>query len=340
METMVAVTCSQPGSLVVEHRPAPAPAADEVLLRIRRIGICGTDYHIFEGKHPFLRYPRIMGHELAAEVIAAPLGSGFVSGEHVAVNPYRACGTCVACQAGKANCCVRISVLGVHEDGGMCEFLSLPPKQLVKSRGLSLDGCAAVEFLAIGAHATRRAGSLRSSRALIVGAGPIGLGTALFARLAGAEITVMDRDAERLSLVAAIVGAQATLVAAETVADDVMAATSGDGFDVVFDATGNPSSMETSFNFACHGGRYVLVGVVADTLTFSDAEFHKRELTLLASRNALTADFDTVIEALLQGRVDLDRVVTNRTTLAAVVDDLPVWTTAKAGLIKAVVEVD
>jgi 2-desacetyl-2-hydroxyethyl bacteriochlorophyllide A dehydrogenase len=340
MQTMAAVICSEPGKLVAAQMPVPGFVDGEVLLQVRRVGICGTDYHIFEGKHPFLRYPRVMGHELAAEVIAAPAGSGFSTGEHVAINPYRSCGTCVACRAGKPNCCVRVSVLGVHEDGGMREFISLPAKQIVKSRGLSLDGCAAVEFLAIGAHAVRRAGSLEGARALIVGAGPIGLGAALFARLAGAEITLVDRDAERLALVASIVGAHATIVATEGVADEIMAATSGDGFEVVLDATGNPRSMEAAFGFAGHGGRYVLVGVVTDRLSFSDAEFHKRELTLFASRNALNSDFDTVIKALLEGRVDLGRVITNRSSLAGIITDLPNWTTAKAGLIKAVVELD
>lgn len=340
MQTMASVVCAEPGTLVSAQRPAPIRADGEVLLQVRRIGICGTDYHIYEGKHPFLRYPRVMGHELSAEVVEAPPDSGFRPGEHVAINPYRACGNCVACNAGKPNCCVRLSVLGVHEDGGMCEFLSLPPRQLVKSQGLSTDGCAAVEFLAIGAHAVRRAGALEGQKALIVGVGPIGLGAALFARLAGAEITLMDRDAERLALVASIVGAHATLLSTDQAQEAVMAATSGDAFSVVFDATGNPRSMETSFGFVGHGGRYVLVGVVTDRLSFSDADFHRRELTLLASRNALNSDFDTVIRALLEEQVDLARVITHRSTLRSVVTDLPLWATSKAGLIKAVVEVN
>lgn len=339
MHSMAAVVCTQPGQLEVARRPIPKPAEREVLVAVRRIGICGTDYHIFEGTHPFLRYPRVMGHELGAVVIEAPPASGFRSGEAVAINPYRSCGDCVACRAGKPNCCTGLSVLGVHEDGGMCEYLSLPPQQLVRSQGLSIDGCAAVEFLAIGAHAVRRAGAMADQRALVVGAGPIGLGVALFARLAGASVTLMDRDEARVVQVGAIVGANATLPATADAAEAVMSATSGDGFDVVFDATGNPGAMEASIGFASHGGRCVLVGVVTSRLSFSDADFHKRELTLLASRNAIAADFDTVIEALLGGAVDLARIITNRSTLTRVMGDLPYWATTKAGLIKAMVEV-
>jgi len=186
----------------------------------------------------------------------------------------------------------------------------------------------------------RRAGAMEGRRALVVGAGPIGLGVALFARLAGASVTLMDRDAARLAEVGSIVGAEASLLATGEPVEAVMSATSGEGFELVFDATGNPRSMEASFGFAGHGGRYILVGVVPDRLGFSDSEFHKRELTLLASRNALSADFETVMAALLGGDVDLGRVVTHRTTLTDVVTDLPLWATSKDGLIKALVEVN
>ncbi len=144
-----------------------------------RVGICGTDYHIYEGKHPFLEYPRVMGHELAVEVVEAPVGFGLSVGEVAVVNPYLSCGACIACRRGKPNCCVRISVLGVHRDGGMAGAAGCPPSNLIRADGLGLDACATVEFLAIGAHAVRRRAPLPAEdRVLIVGAGPIGLGVA------------------------------------------------------------------------------------------------------------------------------------------------------------------
>ena len=180
--------------------------ADEVLLAIRRIGICGTDFHILEGLHPFLQYPRIMGHELSAEVLEARPGSGFAPGDPVIVLPYLSCGTCVACRKGKTNCCTTLACLGVHCDGGMAERIVLPEKNLLPAEGLSLDEAAMVEFLAIGAHAVRRSRLTPGDRALVVGAGPIGIGTALFAQIAGAEVTLMDRVPAILDLASRITG--------------------------------------------------------------------------------------------------------------------------------------
>ena len=178
---MLSVVCRKPGELALEERPLPERRADEVLLGIRRIGICGTDYHIFEGLHPFLQYPRIMGHELSAEVLEAPKGSTFAEGDPVVVIPYLSCGTCVACRRGKTNCCTTLQCLGVHCDGGMTERFVLPEKNLYPAEGLSLDQAAMVEFLAIGAHAVRRSRLIPGDRALVVGTGPIGIGAALFA---------------------------------------------------------------------------------------------------------------------------------------------------------------
>jgi threonine dehydrogenase-like Zn-dependent dehydrogenase len=238
-----ALVCTNPGELVIAQRPAPVPAAGDVLVRPRRVGICGTDYHIFEGKHPFLQYPRVMGHELAVEIVEAPADTGFHAGEICVVNPYLSCGTCVACRQGKPNCCVRIAVLGVHRDGGMTGLLTLPPQNLVRADGLDIDACATVEFLAIGAHAVSRGNVTPSDRALIIGAGPIGLGAALFAKLSGAHVTMLDLDAARLATARDLLGA-VTIEAGDTALDAAAQATSGEYFDIVFDATGNQGSMQ------------------------------------------------------------------------------------------------
>ena len=119
---MKVVCCLEPGRVAVLDRPDPVPAGDDdVVLRIRRVGVCGTDLHIVAGKHPYLEYPRVLGHELAGEVVAAPAGGRLSIGDPVYVNPYIACGTCHACRRGRPNCCMSIGVLGVHRDGGMGE---------------------------------------------------------------------------------------------------------------------------------------------------------------------------------------------------------------------------
>ena len=334
-----ALVCVEPGRLELVRRPLPQFDPGFALVRPRRVGICGTDYHIYEGKHPFLNYPRVMGHELAVEVVDAPPGSPVAVGGICVVNPYLACGHCVACRAGKPNCCVTLSVLGVHQDGGMTELLSLPPGNLVPADGLSADECATVEFLAIGAHAVRRGGVTAGDNVLVVGAGPIGLGVAIFARLAGARVAVLDRDAGRAEAAAAIAGAD-ILPAAGDPLEAVKAFTGGDNFGIVFDATGSQRAMERSFDFVGHGGRYVLVGVIKDPITFSDSDFHRREMTLFASRNATNQDFAHVIAAIRNGHVPVGRLITHRTSLADAVRDVPVWATEKSGLIKALIEID
>ena len=340
MDFMNALECTEPGVLNLVRRPVPVRGTDEVLVRPRRMGICGTDFHIYEGKHPFLVYPRIMGHELAVEIVEAPSTSGFTPGETLVVNPYIACGSCVACRRGKANCCTSISVLGVHRDGGMAGLLTLPAGNLVRAEGLSLDACATVEFLAIGAHAVRRARLDGSERVLVIGAGPIGLGVSVFAAQRGVRLTVMDRDLARLAAASRIVEGISTIAADDEALVAIRTLTDGDGFDVVFDATGNAQSIESGFDFVAHGGSYVLVSVVKGDIHFVDADFHRREMSLLGSRNATNEDFTTVISAIQSGRVEPDALITHRTSLAAAAQDLPRWASEKTGLIKAIVEID
>jgi 2-desacetyl-2-hydroxyethyl bacteriochlorophyllide A dehydrogenase len=336
---MQAIVCRQPGELALEERPEPKRGDAEVLVGVRRVGLCGTDFHIFEGSHPYLDYPRIIGHEFSGEVLEAPPGSTLKRGETVVINPYISCGACIACRNGKPNCCMRIAVLGVHRDGGCCERISVPAGNLYSARGLTVDQAASTEFLAIGAHAVDRSQINASARALVIGAGPIGLGTALFAGIAGADVTIMDRDSARLALALENGIAQRSIVAAEGVDGRVAEETNAEGFDLVFDATGNRASMEGAFRHVAHGGTLVLVSIVTDTITFSDPEFHKREMTVMGSRNAARVDFQRVIAAIESGRVPLAKLITHRTSLSGAILDLPRWTTEKTGLVKALVEI-
>jgi 2-desacetyl-2-hydroxyethyl bacteriochlorophyllide A dehydrogenase len=281
----------------------------------------------------------VLGHELSGEVVEAPSGGVLRPGQMVVVNPYVACGACVACRNGKPNCCMRIGVLGVHRDGGMCEAISVPARNLYPVEDLSFDQAASVEFLAIGAHAVARSALRPDARVLVVGAGPIGLGVALFARVAGGHTTVLDMDAERLAFAQRIGVADATIVADEHVLERVRDAASGEGYEVVFDATGAKASIEAAFAYVAHGGSLVLVSVISETISFSDPEFHKREMTVMGTRNALRADFERVIDAIRTGKAPLQDLLTHRTTLSDVVNDLPRWAKEKRGLVKALVEV-
>jgi 2-desacetyl-2-hydroxyethyl bacteriochlorophyllide A dehydrogenase len=339
MNTMDALVCTKPGELTIVRRPQITRGDGEVLVRPVRIGICGTDYHIYEGNQPFLNYPRVMGHELAVEVLEAQPGTGFAPGQLCVVNPYLSCGHCIACRQGKPNCCVSIAVLGVHRDGGMTELLSLPPQNLIPAQGLTADECAMVEFLAIGAHAVRRGAVSPQDRVLVIGAGPIGLGVGLFASLSGAAVTMMDRDAARLTVASTLFSCSEGIVAGSDPATSIASVTNGEGFDVVFDATGSQPSIEAAFGYVASGGRYVLVSVVKGDITFTDAEFHRKELTLSGSRNATLEDFERVMSAIRDGRVRSEEWITHRTSLTDAATRLPVWARSKAGLIKAVIDV-
>ncbi|SMC84614.1 2-desacetyl-2-hydroxyethyl bacteriochlorophyllide A dehydrogenase [Fulvimarina manganoxydans] len=300
MDKMACGLCVEPGHFTLEERPVPSEAPDGwVLVDIAAVGLCGTDYHIFEGKHPFLAYPRVIGHELSGHIVNGP-----DAGELVVINPYLSCGTCRACRRGKPNCCTAIEVLGVHRDGGMCKRIAVPRANLYPATGLTAQQAAMVEFLAIGAHAVARSGVGEGDLVLVAGAGPIGLGTALFARLAGAKVHLLDRSAARLALMADKFGFTDT----HRVGEDILTGEAAEGFDAVFDATGNATAIEAGFPLVAHGGSTILVSVVKDDITFKDSEFHKRESRIIGSRNALAEDFQRVMQAIRDGHVPTDAI--------------------------------
>ncbi|MFG1243681.1 zinc-binding alcohol dehydrogenase family protein [Xanthobacter versatilis] len=336
---MKALLCEEPGRLSVISRPVPVPAAGEVLVRIRRVGVCGTDFHIFQGKHPFLEYPRVMGHELSGTVEAAPEGSRLKTGENVYIVPYLSCGKCVACRKGVTNACQNIAVLGVHKDGGMAEFLCVPEGNVVPTGTASLDDAAMIEFLAIGAHGVKRGQITAEDKVLVVGSGPIGMSAIIFAKARGAQVSVMDMREDRLAFTRDMLGADHLVTADAGAEEAARQITQGDFYDVVIDATGNAGAMQRGFGFIAHGGRYVLVSVVRQDITFSDPEFHKRETTLYASRNAQPDDFAEVVRQMEAGRVPTRALNTHRGALGDAPGLFQDWLKPEAGVIKAILEV-
>jgi 2-desacetyl-2-hydroxyethyl bacteriochlorophyllide A dehydrogenase len=329
------VRCNAPGELVLASQPSPGnPPKGWAIVDISQVGICGTDYHIYEGKHPFLAYPRVIGHEVSGTVAAVNGPADVSVGQMVIVNPYLSCGKCRACAIGKPNCCTVIEVLGVHRDGAMAEQILVPAQNLYPADGLSPVEAACVEFLAIGAHGVRRSMAGLDTRALVIGAGPIGLGVALFARIAGQHVTVLDLKADRAAFAADKLGFQ-TVDSPES-AD---ANSDGAGYDVVYEATGNSASMTAAFKYVAHGGVMVMLSVVQDDIAFSDPAFHKREMMVIGSRNATHIDFDHVVASILAGRIPVNLLVTHRTTLANSPRDIARWAHHKSGLIKAVINV-
>lgn len=334
---MDVVVCQQPGDLQVQRRPIPRRQGDEVLIRVRHVGVCGTDMHIFRGSQPYLAYPRIMGHELSGEVVEASNESSLKPGNPVYVLPYMSCGHCAACRKCKANCCANLEVLGVHRDGGLAQYLCVPERFVFLAEGISLEQAAMLEFLAIGAHAVRRADVQRGQRVLVSGAGPIGIACAIFSQLAGAEVTALDMRTERLDFCQRRLGVPRAFVAGASTEAELELATSGEMFGVVFDATGSPTAMQAGFKYIAHGGVYVLVSVVDANIAFSDPEFHRREVTLMASRNATAEDFALVLGAMRAGRIPTHALNTHTAALTELPEILPVWMNPDTGVIKALV---
>jgi len=338
-EKMRTLVCIRPGEFEYREMDAPLAGPGCSIIKIRRIGICGTDLHAYEGTQPYFEYPRILGHELAGDLVDMDQAHGFAIGDAVTIIPYFSCGHCIACRNGKPNCCVSIKVCGVHIDGGMVEYLSVPSSSLAPGEGLSYDQLALVEPLAIGAHAVRRAAVQPDEFVLVVGAGPIGLGVMESARIAGGQVIAMDINETRLGFCRDRLHLLHTVNAAEgDVMEKLRHITRGDMPTVVIDATGSRKAILDAFFYMAHGGRYVLVGLQKGTIEFSHPEFHKREATLMSSRNATREDFVFVMDSMKKGLIDPTTYITHRVGFDRVKEEFAGWLDPARGVIKAMVE--
>lgn len=304
MTTMKTLVIAEPKNMVWATRDKPAPAAGEALIKIIAAGICGTDIHAWGGNQPFFSYPRVLGHELCGEVVALGAGVENVApGQRVALIPYLSCLRCDACQSGKTNCCEKISVIGVHQDGGFCEFLAVPASNLLRVDEVAPDAAALIEPFAISAHAVRRANVSADEHVLVVGAGPIGLGVAAIAAAAGAKVVVADTSEFRRAHVTQALGLAALDPTRDDFYDALRAQFNGRLALKVIDATGSPAAMNNAVNLMRHGGTVVYVGLHKGDLTIPDSEFHKKEATLMGSRNATREDFDRVRDLMASGQL-------------------------------------
>lgn len=337
---MKSIVCQKPGELKFLKSEKPQPKAGEVLLKIRAIGVCGTDIHAYGGNQPFFSYPRVLGHELSGDIVATGEGVDLPIGKPAYVIPYLECGECVACRVGKTNCCTNIEVIGVHRDGGMCEYLSLPASHVVITEGVPYDQLAVVECLAIGAHSVRRAQISENDTVMVLGAGPIGLGAAQFAKVAGAKTFIADVNDDRLAFAKREINIDEVVDCKGDVNAKLEALTNGEYPTVIIDCTGNPKAMESTFGWLAHGGRLVFVSVVKADITFNDPEFHKRETTLMGSRNATKEDFEHVVTCLGNGSAKSTCMVTHKTDFDAFPEVFPEWVKPETGVVKAVIEIN
>ena len=337
---MNAIVLDEPGHFsYVKTDPIGILQQGYARVRVHRVGICGTDFHAFQGNQTLFSYPRVLGHELGVEVTEISEASGDIRvGDLCSVEPYLNCETCVACRRGKPNCCARIRVLGVSTDGGMRDQMTVPIRKLHKSNSLNLEQLAMVEPLAIGAHAVGRAGLHPEENTFIIGVGPIGLSTVASARAAGSRIIIMDIRQTRVSFCRDVLEINNWIEPSGDIIRQLQTVCAGELPTTVFDCTGNPSSMAASFNYVAHGGSLVFVGHFPGQLTFDDANFHARELTLMSSRNATPEDFRRIISRLETRRIDPTGWITHRAKPAKIMDAFPGWLDPDSGVVKVMVE--
>ena len=323
----------------IEVPEAEAPGPGEALVRVHRIGICGTDISGYLGKMPFFQYPRIPGHELGVEVLEVGPGVATVKpGDRCSIEPYMNCGDCHACRKGASNCCANLKVIGVMIDGGMRERFLIRAEKLHPSTRLSFDQLALVETLAIGCHAANRSGLQSNESCLVIGAGPIGLATLEFVKLTGAKTIVMDINDGRLEFCRRVMGVEHMLKPSANLDADLRELTDGGLPDVVIDATGSSASMSAAFGLIAPAGRLVYVGITTDEVTFRHPVFHRPEGTLLCSRNALPNDFTRIIGLIETGKIDTKPWITHRAAFDDLIDVFPSFAKPETGVIKAMVE--
>jgi 2-desacetyl-2-hydroxyethyl bacteriochlorophyllide A dehydrogenase len=338
---MHALELSAPRQFRLIDQPEPrSPGPGQALVRVHAVGICGTDLAAYQGKMPFVQYPRILGHELGVEVIAAGSGVANVKpGDRCSVEPYLNDPESFASRKGRPNCCERLQVLGVHCDGGMRPKLVVPASKLHPSTKLEYEQLALVETLAIGRHAVQRGQVVAGDVCLVIGAGPIGLAVLEFVRLTGASMLVMDKSQQRLAFAQRMFPAARILEPSDRTQTELRELSGGNLPDIVLDATGSPASMSASFGLVAHGGRLVFVGITGEEIRFTHSAFHRAEGTLLCTRNALPEDFPAIIGLIERGQIDTQPWITHRTSLTELSSRFPDFLKPETGVVKAMVAV-
>lgn len=339
---MPTIILEKPGRFILDKTPEPTPPGPgNVLVRVRQVGICGTDLHAFEGTQPFFDYPRILGHELGVEVIT--VGPNVVNvkpGDHCAVVPYMDCGDCLPCRMGKTNCCAELDVLGVHIDGGMRDMLLLPAEKLLHSDVLNVQQLALVETLGIGAHAVNRAEIKKDETVLLIGAGPIGLSVLTFALIAGARVILLELNEKRIEFCKRRYDLFEVLSKTKDVSAKLCRLLNGDLPTAVFDATGHQESMMRAPGYVSNGGRLVYVGITGSRISFDGPDFHRREMTMLSSRNSCIGDLQRVISHIEAGQIDTSPWITHTASPEDMIRDFPKWLDPNSGVVKAVLQMD
>ncbi|MBA4104675.1 MAG: sorbitol dehydrogenase [Pirellula sp.] len=333
---MQAVEITSPGVVNIVERPAPALAAGEALLRVRRVGFCGTDLSSYRGVNPLVAYPRVPGHEIGAtiEQLSPEIEGPWQLGQRVLVIPYTNCGECSACRAGRNNCCARNQTLGVQREGAMTELIAVPIAKLIASERLSLPELALVEPLTIGFHAAARGRVTSADTVAVIGCGAIGLGVIAGAAFRGARVIAIDVDDQKLALARQCGAAETINSATHELHERLQSFTAGHGPHVVVEAVGSPATFRLAVDEVAFAGRVVYIGYAKAPVEYDTKLFVLKELDILGSRNALPGDFADVVRMLEAGTFPVESVITQTVDFASAAEAFRLWSEAPASVTK------
>ena len=328
---MQALYITQPGSTIIRDLAEPRPASNEVLLKTRLIGFCGTDLSTFRGKNPLVSYPRIPGHEIAATVVE--------TGENVTVYPNTCCGKCASCLRGRTNACKFNQTLGVQRDGALAEYFVVPAEKVFRAPDLSLRELALVEPLSVGFHAVERGRVVESDTIAVIGCGMVGLGAIAAAAMRRAKIIAIDLEDRKLALASKAGAHEIVNTRSLDVNEAVQRITDGFGPDVVIEAVGTPDTYRLAVELVAHTGRVVYIGWAKEPVSFETKLFVHKELDILGSRNYAN-EFDSVIQMLTAKRFPVDETISRIVPLEEAGRALESWCDNPQAYTKILVDLD
>lgn len=310
---MKAITIVTPGKVELREIPIPTPGENEALLKPLFGGICGSDLNSYRGSNAYMAYPRVPGHEFSAQIVRiGPNPKDFKPGDIVICNPYFNCGACYSCRHGLVNACMSNQTMGVQRDGAFSEYIVMPVSRLIDGKGLSPKTLALIEPFCIGSHGIRRAQVKAGDKVLVVGAGTIGVLAAIAAKACGAEVYIADIAEKKLEYAMGF-GLDGTILneSSEAFRQSVNRITNGNGFDVTVEAVGLPSTLQNCLDAAAFGGRVAIIGIGKHNIDLDFTIIQKKELNIYGSRNALTEDFEALVDSVIENKLNLDGIITN-----------------------------
>jgi threonine dehydrogenase-like Zn-dependent dehydrogenase len=332
-----ALVLKEPGVTAVESVAELTPGAQEVVLKVRMVGLCGSDLNSFRGKNPMVSFPRVLGHEVAATVVSAP--GELKPGTDVTLSPYTSCGQCASCLRGRPNACEYNQTLGVQRDGALTEYLSVPAQRIFTGK-LSIKELCLVEPLTVGFHAVARGRVTQQDAVAIIGCGGVGLGAVAGAGIRGAKTIGVDVDEDKLRIARAAGATDTINTATESLHERLMELTGGRGPDVIIEAIGLPQTFRAAVEEVAFTGRVVYIGYAKEPVAYETRLFVQKELDIMGSRNALPEDFEAVIGMLEAKRFPVDDAVSSIIPLDQVPDALNEWNREPARVKKILVDLD